>query len=482
MKGIFVFRRDLRWQDNIGLYEACEKCDKVICLFILTPTQIKKDINKYFSYNAFAFMLESLIELKSDIEILIEYGEPELIIKKIMNKYKIDLLFMNKDYTPYAIERDKKIINELEYDRINNIIGHDEEKKDNAKNIHNNNKDNKTNNKINLYCDIVLNDPSTIKPYKVYTPYYNVVKDIKIHNEVKPNIKKIININTLNKENNINEKYKSVSIDKLLAKIHKHTSKYRQIGGRKNGEILLKNLPFTQKKYLDTRNILTLETSRLSPYIKFGVIGIREVYRSFNNEGFRKELYWRDFYIQISYYFPNVLIDKSKIPLKCAKYNIDKNFKQEKIQWEYDKKLYDAWCNGKTGIPVVDAAMRQLINTGYMHNRCRMIVASVFTKLFHLDWRLGEQYFAKYLTDYDPSSNNGGWQWASGTGADAQPYFRIFNPYIQAKKYDPECLYIKKWCPELSNLSPKEIFKLRSDIFDYELERKKSIEYFRNAE
>jgi deoxyribodipyrimidine photo-lyase len=441
MKGLFIFRRDLRWQDNIGLYEACDTCEKIICLFILTPTQIKKSINKYFSYNAFAFMLESLIELKNDINLIIEYGEPEIIIKKIVKEYDIDQIFMNKDYTPYAIERDKKIISAL------------------------------PDTKINLYCDIVINDPSQIKPYKVYTPYYNFVKNIKIHDEVKPDIKKIINV-----------KYKSINIKKLLTNIMLHTSKYRQNGGRQNGEKLLKELPIAQKKYLDQRNNLTHETSRLSPHIKFGVIGIREVYRSFNNEGFRKELYWRDFYIQISYHFPNVIIDKDQIPLKSGKYLIDKNFKQQKIQWEYSEKLYNAWCKGKTGIPIVDAAMRQLINSGYMHNRCRMIVASVFTKLFHLDWRLGEQYFAKYLTDYDPSSNNGGWQWASGTGADSQPYFRIFNPYIQAKKYDPECLYIKKWCPELNDMEPKEIFKLKSNIFEYEAARKKSIEFFKNAE
>ena len=469
MKGLFIFRRDLRYQDNIGLYEACKNCDEVICLFILTPSQIKKNINKYFSYNAFAFMLESLIELKNNINLIIEYGEPEIIIKKIVDKYEIEQIFMNKDYTPYSISRDKKII-EI-FGKNIKVINWKDYNLDN-RNLDNRNLDIRDNLKvINLYNDIALNDPSLIKPYKVYTPYYNFVKNIKIVNEVKSDIKKISNL-----------KYKSVSIKKLLDKIIKYTSSQKQIGGRKNGEKLLHELPLKQKRYLETRNILTLETSRLSPYIKFGVIGIREIYRAFNNEGFIKELYWRDFYIQISFHFPNVLIDKNKIPIKCAKYNIDKNFKQQKVQWMYDEKLYNAWCKGQTGIPIVDAAMHQLIETGYMHNRCRMIVASVFTKLFHLDWRLGEQYFAKYLTDYDPSSNNGGWQWASGTGADSQPYFRIFNPYIQAKKYDPECLYIKKWCPELSNLSPKEIFNLRSEIFNYELERKKGIEYFKNAE
>ena len=162
-------------------------------------------------------------------------------------------------------------------------------------------------------------------------------------------------------------------------------------------------------------------------------------------------------------------------------YNIDKNFKQIKVKWEYDKKLYDAWCNAETGIPIVDAAINQILQTGYMHNRCRMIVASVFTKLFHLDWRLGEQFFAQHLTDYDPCSNNGGWQWASGTGADAQPYFRIFNPYTQAEKYDPDCIYIKKWCPQYTDMTPKEIFALRSELFNYEKAREDSIKTFAAA-
>jgi deoxyribodipyrimidine photo-lyase len=154
----------------------------------------------------------------------------------------------------------------------------------------------------------------------------------------------------------------------------------------------------------------------------------------------------------------------------------------ESIQWPNEQKLFKAWCEGRTGYPIVDAAMRQLNQTGYMHNRLRMIAASFLVKDLLVDWRWGERYFATHLNDFDLAANNGGWQWAASTGCDAQPYFRIFNPYIQAKKYDPECLYIKKWCPELSNLSPKEIFKLKSNIFDYELERKKSIEYFRNAE
>jgi deoxyribodipyrimidine photo-lyase len=153
----------------------------------------------------------------------------------------------------------------------------------------------------------------------------------------------------------------------------------------------------------------------------------------------------------------------------------------QKLKWDYDPKLWEAFEEGKTGIPLVDAAICQLKTTGYMHNRCRMVVANVLTKFFHIDWRHGEKFFAKWLTDYDPSNNNGGWQWAAGTGADAQPYYRIFNPYTQAKKSDPQCVYIKKWLPHFKEKTPQEIFRLVSPFFNYEKERLEAIDRFRSA-
>jgi deoxyribodipyrimidine photo-lyase len=443
-KGLFIFRRDLRYQDNIGLYNACKECDEVFCLFILTPAQIQPKQNNYFSYNAFAFMLESLIELKKEINLHIEYGQPHDIIKKIANENKIDCVYFNRDYTPYSIQRDQLICELLKKNNINS----------------------------KKYDDIPLNSPDKIKPYKVFTPYYNAAKVYKISSAVKPDISKIKNIKIKNK---------SVDIQKMLSNINNKTAEQRQHGGRKLAEETLKKAIKTQKEYAKNRDDLTQETTRLSPYIKFGVLGIREIYRNTTNKTLAKELYWRDFYIQVAYHFPNVLIDNNKIPLKTGTYDIDKNFKPTKVKWEFNKKLYKAFITGKTGIPIVDAAVRQLLLTGYMHNRCRMITASVFTKLFHLDWRLGEKFFANNLTDYDPCSNNGGWQWSSSTGADSQPYFRIFNPYTQPKKHDPECKYIKKWCPELANLSPKEIFNMRSELFNYELEHRRAIDLFKKS-
>ena len=392
-------------------------------------------------------MLETLIELKKDIPVIMEYGEPEKIIIQIVKKYNIDSVYLNTDYTPYSIERDKKISEALT----------------------------KIKKQFNTYDDIPLNAPTKFKPYKVFTPYYNIAKKNKVSNKpLNPNIAKIIK--TTNQ---------SVNINSLLSKYDNKSSKLRQHGGRQEAIKLLKNLK-NHKHYSFDRNILSKSTSRLSPYIKFGVLSIREVYREAPTTDFKKELYWRDFYIQIAYHFPNILTyakpQNFKFEERTMKYDIAQNFKDIKVKWKFNKKLYDAWCNGQTNIPIVDAAINELLQTGYMHNRCRMITASVFTKLFHLDWRLGEQFFAQKLTDYDPCSNNGGWQWASGTGADAQPYFRIFNPYPQAEKYDPQCEYIKKWCPKYKNLSPKDIFNIRSEIFNYEEARAWSIDNFKNAD
>ncbi len=192
-------------------------------------------------------------------------------------------------------------------------------------------------------------------------------------------------------------------------------------------------------------------TTRLSAYLKFGLCSIREIHEAVSKQlgilhPLIRQLYWRDFYIHIAFHFPHVFKRAFKP-------------RYERIQWSYDSSLFQMWCEGKTGFPIVDAGMRQLNTTGWMHNRVRMIVASFLTKDLHIDWRWGERYFAERLVDYDPSVNNGNWQWAASTGADAQPYFRIFNPWRQQKRYDKECKYIKKWIPELSKVKANIIHK-----------------------
>jgi len=224
------------------------------------------------------------------------------------------------------------------------------------------------------------------------------------------------------------------------------------------------------------------KTTRLSAYLKFNVVSIREVYESFKNKLGAKnnlltQLYWRDFYMIILYHYPNNLGSSMKE-------------KYDKIKWDNNKSWFKLWCNGKTGFPIVDASMREMNVTGFMNNRCRMIVSSFLIKILQIDWRWGENYFAQKLTDYDPANNNGGWQWIAGSGSDSQPYFRIFNIKLQTEKYDKDCKYIKKWIPELKNLSPKEIrnwddiyqnyksIKYPAPIVDYAKQKLKTIKLY----
>jgi len=223
-------------------------------------------------------------------------------------------------------------------------------------------------------------------------------------------------------------------------------------GGRSNALRVLRRLShykyYEREKNLPARN----GTTELSAHIKFGTVSIREVYHAVKKKlgeehSLIRQLYWRDFFTQIAFHYPHVF---------------GHAFHQEydRIKWKRNNKGFKAWCEGRTGFPIVDAGMRQLNKTGFMHNRVRMIVASFLTKDLHVDWRRGERYFAKNLVDYDPSVNNGNWQWCASTGCDAQPWFRIFNPWIQQRKFDSECEYVKRWVPEVEQLAPSTIHNL----------------------
>ena len=390
--GLFIFRRDLRIDDNSGLIEICNQCENVYCLFILDPQQIDPKHNKFFSPNAYLFMLESIKELYYEIPLNICIGDPLDVVKSIVSKNKINLIMFNEDYTPYSIKRDLAIASVCKTIKAQ---------------------------------DVALNAPYTIKPYKVFTPYYRVasagevLKPIKFDNKKKLQLfKDTMPIDLLHVMISMTEK-DIITAGMDIAQI--------QRGGRVNGLKCLANFKCNTYK---NRDYLMYESSRLSPHLKFGTLSCREVYYGCNDPTFRKQLYWRDFYMQVGYHFPHVFGD---------------NFKPSKIKWGNDKRLFKAWCKGRTGFAIVDACMNQLNTTGYMHNRGRMIVSNFLTKLLGIDWRWGEKYFATKLTDYDPYNNNGGWQWSAGTGADAQPYYRIFNPELQQKKFDPKGEYVAKW-------------------------------------
>ena len=420
-KSVFIFRRDLRLDDNTGLINACKNSNEVLPIFIFTPEQINPLINKYFSNNSVQFLVESLDDLNIELKklksrLFIFYGDYSDILKKIKKEYDYDSIYVNEDYTPYSIKRDNKI--KLLCDEMNVSF--------------------------NSYHDITLlkmsqglNDDN--QQYKVFTPFYKNALRFPVNKPDTYKCKKFVNSSL-----KISNEYQN--------DIHQFYKKNKNIlvnGGRKNGLIKLKSL-VNFKKYGINRDFPYVNTTHISAMNKYGCISIREVYwkiKSLKIEPLLRQLYWRDFYYRISYYYPWVLQGKS----------FKKNY--DKIKWKTNKKFLEKWKEGKTGYPMVDAGMRQMNTTGWMHNRLRMIVSNFLIKDLFIDWREGERYFAKTLYDYDPSQNNGGWQWSSGSGTDAQPFFRTFNPWLQSEKYDKECEYIKKWVPELRNIPNKHIHK-----------------------
>jgi len=436
---IFIFRRDLRFEDNITLNSLILLGLPILPIFIFNKNQINPSKNAYFSNNCVQFMVECLKELP------ITYYDSDNDIKilmKLKKEYNIKSIGFNKDYTPFAIKRDNTIKEWCDKNNINLISEED----------------------YTLYPIGSIKNNSN-KPYEVFTPFYKKC----LENPVKKSV--ILKGNFIKANSKINpDKYYKKNINIAVN------------GGRSEALLILDKIKKgIFKNYTKTRDIPSLEgTTKLSAYIKFGSISIREVYYCFsdNKNPIIRELIWREFYANITYSFPRVLKGNS--------------FKEkyDKIKWSYDKNKFNKWCSGQTGFPIVDAGMRQLNETGWMHNRLRMITAMFLTKDLFIDWRLGEKYFASKLVDYDPSSNNGGWQWCSSTGTDSQPYFRIFNPWLQAKKYDKDCIYIKKWLPELKEIPNKDILNWdksylnHKDIYyepiiNHSIETKKTIKEFK---
>lgn len=445
MNCLFIFRRDFRIKDNTAWNEMIKIYNNIYPIFIFTPEQI--DNNKYKSDNAIQFMVESLFELKKNINLTFCYGNIDDVINDIIIKNNINAIYTNTDYTPYSIKREQ-IIDKIA--KINNI-------------------------EFKYFHDITLFEPKSIKTisgqiYQKFTPFYNqCIKEIvrkpfssknkiyikNIHTKYEINKSKINNLYIYNKN------------------IHIH-------GGRKNAIRILKNIN-KFNKYEKTRNILNINTTNLSAYLKFGCISIREAYYQIKKylgkkDGLIKQLIWREFY----YHLGDGFIDR-----------FGKSLKQQydNIEWDNNNILFNKWKKGETGFPIVDACMRQLNITGYMHNRGRLIVSSFLVKNLMIDWRWGEKYFAQKLVDYDVLVNQGNWQWTSGSGADSQPYFRIFNPVLQSEKFDPDALYIKKWIPELKDIEPKYIHNWEENyndnyikpIINYKESKIKTLKMYKNG-
>jgi len=454
--GLFIFRRDLRIIDNNGLNYLSTICNNIFTIFIFTPEQVGNR-NDYKSDNAVQFMVESLQDLSSEIskqggKLHTFYGSNNSVIEDCIKAWDINVVAFNLDITPYARLRDNGIIKLCEKNKTYVVYDYD----------------------YNL-CNPgeVLNGSG--KSYVKFTPYYNTASKIKVPS---PAHSRKLHFKTKN-SHIPNKLTLTEAMEKFVGKENPDILVH---GGRtealKQMRIAAKNI----KHYAKTRDELSKPTSQLSAYIKFGNVSIREVYYAFkSNHDFIRQLYWREFYSSnILYEFPRIL-------------GHSLNPKYDKIKWHHNKKWFEAWKKGETGIPIVDASQRQLLQTGWTHNRGRMISSSILTKILLIDWREGERFYAQHLVDYDVANNNGGWQFSSGSGADAQVYFRYFNPYLQSKTHDPDCEYIKKWVPELRELEPKIIhnwdkewenhkdIKYPKPIVDYAVQKQISLKMYKDA-
>jgi deoxyribodipyrimidine photo-lyase len=403
---LFWFRRDLRVTDNAGLYRALKSNENVIPVFIFDTVILDELEDK--ADKRVAFIHKSLLLLKQSLEeagssLLILHGDPI----KIFSALKPKAVYTNHDYEPYARTRDEKVKNILEQNGSRFLSDKDQ---------------------VIFEKDEVVKDNG--EPYTVFTPYSKKWK---------------AKLNAFYQKSYPTEKYfhNLLKIKPLpfptLEEIGFETVDVAFPERTVKGTIV--------KEYHLKRDIPgIIGTSRLGVHLRFGTVSIRKLVQlaAKKNETWLNELIWREFYQMILWHFPKV----------------DHAFKPQydRIQWRNNVKEFEAWCEGRTGYPIVDAGMRELNATGFMHNRVRMIVASFLTKHLLIDWRWGEAYFAKKLLDFDLASNNGGWQWAASSGCDAAPYFRVFNPELQTQKFDPEFKYIREWVPEFQTADyPKPI-------------------------
>ncbi|MCG8236571.1 cryptochrome/photolyase family protein [Tenacibaculum finnmarkense] len=398
---IFWFRRDLRLEDNVALFNALNSSNKVVLLFIFDEEILD---NLPENDARVSFIYQTLKQLDTDLKavgssLLIKKGNPLEVWKTIISEFDISAVYTNKDYEPYGLQRDAEISDFLKSKSIDFLSYKDQV--------------------IFEEAEVTKNDGL---PYTVYTPYknkwlqkFNAEEDLKNH---------AINFNNFHQFKSKIPSLKSIGFNESSIKVPPYNlsnlANYDEI----------RDFPFTDK------------TSYLSPYFRFGLVSVRKMvqFALKTNATFLNELIWREFFMQVLFHFPKVVTN---------------NFKQkyDAIPWRNNQAEFEKWCKGETGYPMVDAGMRQLNKTGYMHNRVRMITAGFLCKHLLIDWRWGEAYFAEKLLDYELSANNGNWQWAAGTGCDAAPYFRVFNPEAQLKKFDKDLQYIRKWIENFDELN-----------------------------
>jgi deoxyribodipyrimidine photo-lyase len=425
---VFWFRRDLRLTDNAGLFHALKSGLPVLPVFIFDTHILDKLNAKYDARVSFIFdeikkINDELVKLGSSLKVM--HGLPLEVFKKLADEFEIEAVFTNRDYEPYSIQRDTEIDTFLKQigkkfysfkDQV--IFDHDE----------------------------VVKDDGT--PYTVFTPYSKKWKQ-RLGNSEIPEFPSRDFLHELIKTDSFSfPTLQELGFTKSKITVPKFDISAQLIGN-----------------YAEKRDLPALDsTSKLGVYLRFGVISIREVTRIARSlsEVFLNELIWRNFFTDILWHFPQV-VNKAFKP------------KYDFIQWRNDEKEFDAWCRGETGYPLVDAGMRELNETGFMHNRVRMVAASFLCKHLLIDWRWGEAYFAEKLLDFELASNNGNWQWAAGCGCDAAPYFRVFNPEAQQKKFDADAKYILKWVPEYGTL------KYPKPIVDHQFARERVLNVYKSV-
>ena len=404
---IFWFRRDLRLEDNVGLYHALNGKHPVVAIFIFDKEiidSLKKDDPRVTFIHDTIRNMNTLLQNEYGSTIRTYYGKPTAIFNKLSHEYNIETVFSNHDYEPYAINRDLSIKRLLE----KNNIG------------------------FTSYKDQVIFETNEIVkddglPYKVYTPYSKKWMTALENNPIKFFRSQYLLKHLLNPLPENMVALKDMSFETSPQKITPYNISNKIIDN-----------------YEATRNFPSVNgTSKIGPHLRFGTLSVRFMASKAlknDNTTFLKELIWREFFMQILWHFPQT---------------VTKSFKPqyENVKWRNNKREFEAWCEGKTGYPLVDAGMRELNQTGFMHNRVRMLVGSFLCKHLLIDWRLGEAYFAEKLHDYEMSSNIGNWQWVAGCGVDASPYFRIFNPTTQIQKFDKSLAYIRKWVPDHQELT-----------------------------
>ena len=420
---IFWFRRDLRINDNTALYNALINGKNIQPIFIFDDNIVEElpynDARITFIYQQLNSINVELKKHGSSLKIF--YGDPYKIFTEILYNNRVNNVYINRDYEPYALERDSSI-----FELLKDFGG-----------------------QLKSYKDQVIFEQNEVVkkdglPYTVFTPFKN--KWLEKFRSTKNIIYKNPNLKNLVKSNYTFPSMEDLGFEESSIKVPDFDLK-------------------VVAKYDETRNFPSLDsTSKIGPHLRFGTVSIREIVESIKdvNSTYLSELIWREFFMQILWHFPKVVKENFR-----AKY--------DGIQWRNKEDEFKKWCEGKTGYPLVDAGMRELNATGFMHNRVRMVTASFLCKHLLIDWRWGEAYFAEKLLDYELASNNGNWQWSAGTGCDAAPYFRVFNPSEQIKKFDNNNQYINKWIPEVNE------FSYPQPMVEHPMARQRAIETYKEG-